>query len=96
MNLGRAREAATDVPQLFAEAIGSHEEVPRSEPAGDAVMAHGGQRHGGDAAALGAIGISSKLAGSYAGSKIGGDGLRGSGEYAFFRTGGRRCDLADE
>jgi hypothetical protein len=95
-NRGRAREAAAEAPQLFSEAIGSHEEVSGREAAGNAVMADSGQRQGGDTAALGAVGISSELARSDARSEISGDGLRGSGEYAFLWTSRRRGDLADE
>jgi hypothetical protein len=91
-----AREASTEVPQLLADAVGSHEEVSGSETTHNGVMTDGGEGHRCDAAALRAVGISTELAGRDARAEIGRDGLRGSGEYAFLWAGGWRGDLADE
>ena len=61
----------------------------------NAVMAYGRQRHGGHTAALRAVGLATKLAGAYAGFKVGGEGHRGAGEDTLLRRLGRMTKLLD-
>ncbi len=60
------------------------------------VMADGCQAHGGDAAALRAVGLSAELAGGDRRGEIGGDGFGGAGKDAFGGTFGGRSDFVDE
>ena len=67
------------------------------EWAEDLVVADGGKAHGGDAAALGAVGLAAELAGGDAGSEVGGDGLGGAGEDALGGVAGEEgVDFVDD
>jgi hypothetical protein len=89
-------KGSLECPQSLAQSIGSHKEVPCCNPPRDTVVADGGQRHRSDTAALFAIGISSKLAGSDLCPKIGGNGFRSSRKNAFFWTPRWKLDLSNE
>ncbi len=74
---------------------GSPENRAYGDDAGDFVSGDGGEPHGSDAAAGGAIRIAAELAGSDLGYEIGGEGLGGEGEDAVPGAFGRSGKLGD-
>ena len=80
-----AQEKFPEADPLLAEAVGREEKSTGGQAAEDAVVTHSRQAHRGDATALRAIGISSELAWSDLGPKVGRDGPGRSGKDAFFR-----------
>ncbi len=70
--------------------------MPSGETADQFVVAHGGKSHGSDAAALGTVGVSTKLAWRDFGGEVGRDRFGRPSEDALFRTGWRCGDLVDD
>jgi len=84
--------AALDVA---ADCVGGPEDVSGGDGAYELAMSDGGQAHGGDATAAGAVGVAAELAGLDAGFEIRRKRAGGLGEDAVSGRGRRRQKLFD-